>query len=369
MVEGLDKKTVARVLFAAAALVGIWLLGQLIVTLSSLWILVFGSVVVAVVLRSIADPLVRYTPLNDTIGTLVALLLIVLAIAGLSYFFGYQLAQEAAGLSARVPQGWEQLQAQILALPYGAQVLEQLSSAGGQAARAFSIAPRLAMGFASGLATLLLVIVAGVFLATDPGGARDGVLTMLPHGARARGREVLNACGFALKGWLRAQALSMVLVGGLATIGLYILGVPSALALGVLSGLAQFVPIVGPFVATVPAVLVGATAGWQTAWLTLALYVAISQLEANLITPLVQRNVASLPVVLGVFAVVGIGSLFGAVGVLFATPLALTLYTVVTMLYRQDVLDDEEAEAPGQQAMEKDEAKTEAEQAGPAAAS
>ena len=352
MIKALDRRFVVRTLFAAAALVGVWLLAQLAVELASLWILVFGAVIVAVILRSLADPLKRHTPLNDTAATLTSAGVIVLIIAGLAYFFGYQIATSAAALSSLAPQGWEQLQAQVNALPYGAQILDQLAQASGQASRAFALAPRLAMNVASGVATLLLVVVAGVFLATSPSSAREGVLSMLPKRARHRGREVLNACGQALKGWLKAQALSMVLVGTLATLGLWALGVPSALALGLLTGLAQFIPIVGPIVATVPAVLVGATQGWQTAALTLALYVIVSQLESNLITPLVQRNVAALPVVLGVFAVVGIGSIFGALGVLFATPLALVLYTVVTMLYRQDVLGDQEATAPGEEAAE-----------------
>jgi predicted PurR-regulated permease PerM len=140
----------------------------------------------------------------------------------------------------------------------------------------------------------------------------------------------------------------MVLVGTLTGIGLAIIGVPSALGLGLLTGLAQFVPIVGPIVSTVPAVLVGATQGWQTALMTLALYVVVSQLESNFITPMVQKNVANLPVVLGIFAVVGIGTLFGPLGVLFATPLALVLHTLITMLYRQDVLGDPKAKAPGE---------------------
>ena len=70
----------------------------------------------------------------------------------------------------------------------------------------------------------------------------------------------------------------------------------SALGLGLLTGLAQFVPIVGPIVSTIPAVLVGATQGWETALMTLGLYVAVSQLESNFITPMVQKNVANLPV-------------------------------------------------------------------------
>jgi predicted PurR-regulated permease PerM len=158
----------------------------------------------------------------------------------------------------------------------------------------------------------------------------------------------MNACGFALKGWLKAQLVSMVLVGGLVGIGLALIGVPAPVALGLASGVAQFVPIVGPIVSAAPGLLVAATGGLQPLLLTLALYVGVSQLEANLITPLVQRNVASLPVVLGIFGVVGLGTLFGPLGVLFAMPLTLVVYTAVTMLYRQDVLKDETAAAPGQ---------------------
>jgi predicted PurR-regulated permease PerM len=131
-------------------------------------------------------------------------------------------------------------------------------------------------------------------------------------------------------------------------LGLWAIGVPAPLALGLLSGLAQFVPIVGPIASAAPALILAATGGGQTFLLTLALYGAVSQVEANFITPLVQKNLASLPVVLGIMAVVGLGILFGPLGVLFATPLTLVLYTAITMLYRQDVLNDPDATAPGQ---------------------
>jgi predicted PurR-regulated permease PerM len=204
------------------------------------------------------------------------------------------------------------------------------------------------MGAGSGIATLFLVLVAGVFLALDPVEAREGVLSMAPKPARPRLREVMNACGAALRGWLRAQLVSMVLVGTLVGVGMAVIGAPAPLALGLISGLAQFVPIVGPIASAAPGLVLAATGGTEMVLLTLGLYLGVSQLEANLITPLVQRNVASLPVVLGIFAVVGLGSLFGPLGVLFATPLTLVLNTTVTMLYRQDVLHDEDAVAPGQ---------------------
>jgi len=345
----IDRKTVASILLGAVALVGSYFAANLAIRLSNLWMLIFGSVLVAVILRSIADPLVRRTRLGDTLATLVAVLVVVAFIAAVSIFFGQTIATQLSGLAERVPAAWSLVRAEVAASPFGDQILNAASAIMGQAGRALVIAQRVAMSVISGVTTLVLVAVAGIFLAMQPVAAREGVLALVPKSRRPRLREVLNACGRALKGWLRAQVISMLVVGSLVGFGLWLIGVPSPVALGLLTGLAQFVPVVGPIVSAVPALLVAATGGTHLTLMTLALYVGVSQLEANIITPLVQRNVASLPIVMGIFAVVGIGSLFGPLGVLFATPLALVLYTMVTMLYRQDVLHDEEAVAPGQQ--------------------
>ena len=337
-----------RLAFGAIVLVSAYFAVQLIVTLQTLWLLIFGAIVVAVVLRALADPLVRWLKAPDPLAVFLSLVIVVAVLAGILTLFGAQITEQVVALSAVVPQGWDQVQSWIQAQPYAAQLFEQLQGLGDRAGQALQVAQKFALGFASGVTTLVLVIVAGVFLAIEPAKSREGLLSMVPMDRRARLREVLNSCGKALKGWLKAQLFSMVLVGTLTGVGLAIIGVPSALGLGLLTGLAQFVPIVGPIVSTIPAVLVGATQGWETALMTLALYVVVSQLESNFITPMVQKNVANLPVVLGIFAVVGIGTLFGPLGVLFATPLALVLHTLITMLYRQDVLGDPDAKAPGE---------------------
>ena len=339
----------SRLAFGAVVLVASYFAVQLIVALQTLWLLIFGAIVVAVVLRALADPIRRWTRAPDPLAVFLSLLIVVLVLAGILTLFGAQITQQVVTLSAVVPQGWAEVQSWIQAQPYGAQLFEQIQGLGDRAGQALQVAQRFALGFASGLTTLLPVVVAGVFLAIEPAKSREGLLSMVPLDRRARLREVLNSCGYALKGWLKAQLFSMVLVGTLTGVGLAIIGVPSALGLGLLTGLAQFVPIVGPIVSTIPAVLVGATQGGQTALMTLGLYLVVSQLESNFITPMVQKNVANLPVVLGIFAVVGIGTLFGPLGVLFATPLALVLHTLVTMLYRQDVLNDPDAKAPGEE--------------------
>lgn len=344
----LDKLPISRMFVAAAILVSVYFLAQGAVRLANLWILIFGSVVVAVVIRAIADPLVERFRFKDGLAVLTAIVTILAVLAGIGFLFGQQISEQVQQLALKLPGAWTQFQARLQASPAAGEIFDQLQNLGSEAGRALAIAPRIAMSTVSGVAILVLVVVAGIFLAAQPDQAREGVLSMTPMSSRPRLREVMNTCGRALKGWVKAQLLSMILVGGLVGLGLWIIGVPAPLALGLVTGLAQFVPIVGPIAAAIPALLVAATGGGQMLLLTLALFLGVSQLEANLITPLVQKNVASLPVVLGIFAVVGLGTLFGPLGVLFATPLTLVLYTIITMLYRQDVLHDEEAEAPGE---------------------
>ncbi|WP_292229204.1 AI-2E family transporter [Brevundimonas sp.] len=337
-----------RLAFGAIVLVSAYFAIQLVVSLQTLWLLIFGAIVVAVILRALADPLVRFLKLPDPLAVFLSMLIVIGVLAGVLALFGAQISEQVTTLIAIVPLGWAQVQTWIEAQPYAAQVFEQLQNLGSRAGEALQFAQKFAIGAAAGITTMVLVLVAGVFLAIEPAKSREGLLSVFPMDRRDRLREVLNSCGKALKGWLKAQLFSMVLVGTLTGIGLAIIGVPSALGLGLLTGLSQFVPIVGPIVSTIPSVLVGATQGWHTAVLAVVVHIVISQLESNFITPLVQKNVANLPVVLGIFAVVGIGTLFGPLGVLFATPIALVLHTIVTMLYRQDVLGDPDAKAPGE---------------------
>ncbi|HET9199563.1 MAG TPA: AI-2E family transporter, partial [Dehalococcoidia bacterium] len=122
---------------------------------------------------------------------------------------------------------------------------------------------------------------------------------------------------------------------------------PAALALALLAGLAQFVPLIGPIVAAVPALLIALSEGWQIVLWTLMLYVAIQQVESNVITPLVQRQAVSLPPAVTLFAVVAFGLLFGPLGLLVAPPLAVVALVAVKKLWVRETLG-EPTEVPGE---------------------
>jgi predicted PurR-regulated permease PerM len=123
-------------------------------------------------------------------------------------------------------------------------------------------------------------------------------------------------------------------------IGLWFVGVPSPFALGVLAGLGQFVPVVGPMVATVPGLVVAAGQDVETLLWAGVVYLAAAQFEANVFTPLILRQMVELPMAVTLFAVLAMGVLLGPLGVLFATPLAVLAYVVVRMLYVEGVLGD-----------------------------
>jgi predicted PurR-regulated permease PerM len=193
----------------------------------------------------------------------------------------------------------------------------------------------------------VLVVIAGIYMASRPESYRDGFLLLFPARIRRRIGEATDGVWNALRHWLVGQVVAMLFVGVLVTLGLAILGVPSALALGFIAGLADFVPMVGPILALAPAVLLGLSVSPATALWVIVLYFVVQQIEGNIVTPLVQRRAVDLPPVITLFALIAFGVLFGPLGVVFATPLAVAVVVAVRQLYIRDTLG-EETSVPGE---------------------
>lgn len=344
-VAGLGGQFVRRVLFVAVV-AG---LSLLVWRLSGVLLLLFGAVIVAVLLRSVADPIARRVPVGRRASLALATLVIGSALALVGWLFGAQVSAQTSALADLLPRAWTYFEAQVLRLPGGDQIVERMEELeqggeallsavdGGVLARVTGFV-QTAMGAA---VDLLLVVVAGVYFALRPDRYRDGVLLLVPPTGRERVANAVEAAGQGLRRWLLGALVSMTTVGLLVGLGAWAIGLPSPLALGLLAGLAEFVPIVGPVASAVPGVLLGLSLGPETALWALALYVGVQQLEANLITPLVQKRAADLPPVLTLFAVVSFGVLFGPLGVVLATPLAVVALTLVKSLYLRDVLGED----------------------------
>ena len=113
---------------------------------------------------------------------------------------------------------------------------------------------------------------------------------------------------------------------------------PSAFALGFIVGIAEFVPIIGPILAAIPALLIASSQDLQTVLLALAVLVVVQQVESNLIMPLIADRMVSIAPAVGLFAVVAMGVLFGPLGLLLGFPLAIVFDVAVRRLYVRDTL-------------------------------
>jgi predicted PurR-regulated permease PerM len=109
-----------------------------------------------------------------------------------------------------------------------------------------------------------------------------------------------------------------------------------------------FVPLVGPALAAIPAILVALSEGGTMVLWVIGLYVVVQQIEGNAIMPLVQRRTVGLPPVVTLFALVSLGVLFGPLGILLGTPITVVLYVAVKQLYVRDTLG-EPTDVPGEE--------------------
>jgi predicted PurR-regulated permease PerM len=335
----------ARLLLVALIIVTIALLAWQIV---DVMLLVFGAILLAVMLRRSADWMAERTPLPEgwALAAVVLGSIIVLGLCG--WMFGAQVSGQFDQLVKVVPQAWEGVREQLQGSSWGRGVLETVeqfdpSSVSGGVVRE---AGSLLMTVVGGLGNILLLVAGGVYLAAQPNLYRDGVVMLVPRQAEDKTRDTLDTMGDALGKWLKGQFLAMVMVGTMVSLGLWLLGVPSALALGLLAGLGEFVPLVGAVATAIPALLAASTVDMTTVLYVLVLYIVIQQIEGNVIMPIIQSEMVSLAPALALFAVVAFGLLFGILGVIFATPLTVVAYVAVKKLYvevglgKQDTKDD-----------------------------
>ena len=167
---------------------------------------------------------------------------------------------------------------------------------------------------------------------------KRGILLLIPKSKSLRISEVLDESVSTLGYWLWGQVIMMVFVGLMVAVGLWIVGVPLAFVLGIISAILEFVPIIGPVVGAVPGILIAITGGWVQALYAALVYLIVQEIEANVLAPLIQKITVEVPPALVVLAVVAFGSLFGFLGVFVATPLTALIIVWVRMLYVEDAL-------------------------------
>ncbi|HEX2641911.1 MAG TPA: AI-2E family transporter [Thermoanaerobaculia bacterium] len=190
-------------------------------------------------------------------------------------------------------------------------------------------------------AGLLLITFIAIFIAADPELYRKGLLHLVPHRARGRAGEVLAAVGMVLRRWLVSQLIAMAVIGVVTTIALLLLGVEAAVSLGIIAGLLEFIPNLGPLLSGIPAVAMGFLDSPQKALIVAAVYVAIQFLENHLLIPYLMKEGVDLPPVLTLIGQALMALVFGFLGLLVAVPLIAAVVVTVKLLYVEGVVGDD----------------------------
>jgi predicted PurR-regulated permease PerM len=172
---------------------------------------------------------------------------------------------------------------------------------------------------------LLLGLVVTVMLLINPPAYRRLFVKTFPSSLRQPVSKVLDDCEEAIAGWFIGISFNMLVIGVMSMVGLWILGVPLALANGLLAGLLAFIPNIGPALSVIPP---AAIALLETPWKAIAvvvLYILIQQLESNVLTPYVMRKQVSLLPAVTLLSQVIFAVFFGFLGLLLALPLTLII--------------------------------------------
>jgi predicted PurR-regulated permease PerM len=176
-------------------------------------------------------------------------------------------------------------------------------------------------------------VVMALYMVSNPRPLVNGVLALFPPARRGRVEEILTLIRERVSGWIIGQIAAMVLIFALTWAGLAALDVEYAFTFAVLTGVLEIVPFFGPILAAVPPTLAAFADSPTKALVVVVIYVAIHQIEAHLISPMVMARSVQLHPVMVILAVLAMGDLLGFAGVVLAVPTAAVITVLLDELY------------------------------------
>lgn len=332
-----------QVLIPAATVLGLVLLVLFFWYASYVLLLLFAGLLLAVLLRSLAELTSRLTGLGHGGALAVVMVVSLLLLGGIAGFGVPRLVAQFDQLASTLEPSLEGAQQWLQERSWGRWFLQEMPELGDIRANGADVLAR-ATGVVSRTVgfvfSLIIVLFVGVYLAADPDLYTTGLLRLVPLAHRTRASEIVAAVAYTLRWWLVGQLITMAAVGLMTWLGLWALGIPTAFGLGVLAFLFDFVPNFGPIAAAIPGILLGFGESPIMALYVTILYVVVQQIESLLIAPLVHQRTVKLPPVLTIVAQVFLGLLAGPLGLLLATPLTAAVLVLIKMLYVEQLLGD-----------------------------
>jgi predicted PurR-regulated permease PerM len=297
---------------AIAAVALVWLLARPLA-------LLFAAIVLAVALAPIADRLEQSLPRPFAVA--LTYIVLGLATAALGWLVVPSLAGQAQALVLNMPGLVAQGRSLIdLWDPSGSDQIAQIIL--NRLDRLAITLVSLPLAIASSVIEIGLVfIMSAYWLISAPALHRFTLSLPSPHN-RVRLETLLKELDETVGGFARGELVAAAVMMVITFLGLHLIGVQFPLVLALLSGLGELIPILGPFIAAVPAIGIALLHSPAQALVVAAFYLITQQIESNLLVPRVMRRQANIPPVLAIFALIAGQALGGILGALIAIPLA-----------------------------------------------
>jgi predicted PurR-regulated permease PerM len=323
--KGRARFVVSLIVKACALLVVVWLARTVL-------LLFFAAILCALLLTTATDwARAKLKVPRGLALTLVALSGIGLASLGI-WLRGSAVAEQFFKLQANLPIAAQKLFIQLQGTDWGRWLLDRLDDNTQQIGALTFATARIGgvvLTTATGAAALVVICIASVYLSVEPEIYLKGLRLITPSRYRGLVERCVTGAAIQLRWWLLAKLISMVAVGLLISIGLWLLRVPLAGTLGIIAALLTFIPNLGPILSALPAALLAFAISPTKGLLTLSLFALVHFIEGNFVTPLAERGIVKLPPALTLAVQLCLGSITGALGIALAAPLTAAVLGIV----------------------------------------
>jgi predicted PurR-regulated permease PerM len=195
----------------------------------------------------------------------------------------------------------------------------------------------------AGFVNFLFIFVIALYLVVQKDALKKFARLLTPKEHYPYVAQAIERAQRSIGRWVLAQIVLGIIVGVIVGIGLWIIGVPYALLLGILAGVMEIVPVIGPMIAATPGVLVAITQGWTIGLAAFIFYIINGQFESHILIPNVMKRAVGLPPLVTIIAVILGARLLGVIGIVLAVPAA----TIISIFVSDVASVDESQEMSG----------------------
>lgn len=322
---------------ATAVVIGVVAMAALAYLLLDILLLLFIGIVVAAALQPWHVMLCRWG-VPKGLAVLLIYLFLLIGLVLIALVVGPVLVEQISTFTAEVPGTYANVRSYLQAsasAPFHL-IGQRLPPFGRLTQMLTEVAPQLYQGALSVTTSIVklaayfvTVLAIGFYWTMEVPRLERLLLSLLPVGRRPRALNIWHEIESKLGGFMRGKGLAMLAIGVASALGYALIGLPNVLALAVLAGLFEVVPLIGPVLAVVPAILVALPLGLNTLLLVIGFTVVLQVIENNVLVPRIMHHTVGVSALVGLLAILAFGTLYGILGVLIAIPMTAAIQVLL----------------------------------------